>query len=104
MVNIYGPTVDSEGRCTHYQTPLDIISIKFKCCDKYYPCYKCHNESESHPIKRWESDEFNERAILCGVCKHEMTINEYMMIEACPECNAHFNNCCKYHYHLYFAI
>lgn len=104
MVNIYGPTVDNEGRCTHYQTPLDIISIKFKCCNKYYPCYKCHNESETHPIKRWEADEFNEQAILCGVCKHEMTINEYMMIEACPECNAHFNNRCKYHYHLYFAI
>lgn len=104
MVNIYGSTVDNEGRCTHYPTPLDIIAIKFKCCGKYYPCYKCHNEHESHAIKRWDSSEFNEKAILCGVCRHEMTINEYMMIEACPKCDGHFNNRCKYHYHLYFSI
>lgn len=104
MVNIYGPTVDNESRCIHYQTPLDIIAIKFKCCNKYYPCYKCHNEAASHTIQRLDSSEFNEKAILCGVCKHEMTINEYMMIEACPNCDAHFNNRCKYHYHHYFSI
>lgn len=104
MVNIYGPTVDDESRCIHYQTQLDIIAIKFKCCNKYYPCYKCHNEAASHTIQRWDSSEFNEKAILCGVCKHEMTINEYMMIEACPNCDAHFNNRCKYHYHHYFSI
>lgn len=104
MVNIYGPTVDDESRCIHYQTPLDIIAIKFKCCNKYYPCYKCHNEAASHTIQRWDSSELNEKAILCGVCKHEMTINEYMMIEACPNCDAHFNNRCKYHYHHYFSI
>ncbi|MEB5782887.1 CHY zinc finger protein [Staphylococcus pseudoxylosus] len=104
MINVYGSTVDNESRCTHYQTSLDIIAIKFKCCNKYYPCYKCHNEHESHSIQRWDSDEFNEKAILCGVCHHEMTINDYMMIEACPECDAHFNNRCKYHYHLYFSV
>ena len=30
---------------------LDVIAIKFKCCNKYYPCYKCHEEHESHAIK-----------------------------------------------------
>ncbi len=49
----------------------DIIAIKFKCCNKYYPCYKCHNEFEKHAIKRWSEPSFNEKAILCGVCKHE---------------------------------
>ena len=48
MVNIHGLTVDDESRCTHYHTPLDIIAIKFKCCNKFYPCYKCHNENENH--------------------------------------------------------
>lgn len=104
MVKVYGSTVDDETRCTHYQTPLDVIAIKFKCCDKYYPCYKCHNEHESHQIVRWGSSEFDQKAILCGVCKHELTINEYMMTETCPNCNAHFNNRCKFHYHLYFVI
>ncbi len=67
---IYGATIDNETRCTHYHTPLDIIAIKFKCCDKYYPCYKCHNEDVSHAIKRWSADEFDTKAILCGVCKY----------------------------------
>lgn len=58
MVNIHGLTVDYESRCTHYHTPLDIIAIKFKCCNKFYSCYKCHNENENHEIIRWEKDEF----------------------------------------------
>ena len=38
---------------------LDVIAIKFKCCDKYYPCYKCHDEHESHSIQRWTEKEFD---------------------------------------------
>lgn len=48
MPKVYGATVDQETRCTHYNTPFDVIAIKFKCCHKYYPCFKCHNESEKH--------------------------------------------------------
>ncbi|ARJ51265.1 CHY zinc finger protein [Staphylococcus lutrae] len=104
MTHVYGATIDDETRCVHYHTPLDIIAIKFKCCNKYYPCFKCHNESEKHHPKRWHSDEFDVHAILCGVCQHEMSIETYMMNESCPKCNAHFNNRCKFHYHHYFEI
>lgn len=104
MTKLYGSLVDDESRCTHYQTPLDVIAIKFKCCNKYYPCFKCHNEHESHNIQRWPTDQFDEYAILCGVCRHELTINEYMMTETCPSCHAHFNNRCKFHYHHYFSV
>ncbi|WP_251519104.1 MULTISPECIES: CHY zinc finger protein [Staphylococcus] len=104
MIKINGPTVDNESRCIHYQTPLDIIAIKFKCCNKYYPCYKCHEANEDHDIKRWKHEEYDEKAVLCGVCQYEMTINEYMMVEACPKCNGHFNNRCKFHYHHYFSV
>ena len=41
---------------------------------------------------------------LCGVCKHEMSIQDYMMTELCPKCQAHFNSRCKFHYHLYFEL
>ncbi|WP_323704830.1 CHY zinc finger protein [Mammaliicoccus sp. Dog046] len=103
-VKVYGLTVDNETRCEHYQTPLDIIAIKFKCCNKFYPCYKCHDACENHEAKRWNQDEFNEQAILCGVCNQTMSINEYMMTEVCPHCDARFNDRCKYHHHLYFKI
>ncbi len=102
MVKIHGLTVDNESRCEHYQTPLDIIAIKFKCCNKFYPCYKCHNECEKHDIKRWDQSEFDEHAILCGVCKETISINDYMLKEVCPNCDARFNHRCKYHHHLYF--
>lgn len=92
MPIVYGSLIDTETRCRHYFTEEDIIAIKFKCCNKYYPCYKCHNEFEKHAIKRWSEPSFNEKAILCGVCKHELTINEYMMVERCPNCQSRFNN------------
>ena len=53
---------------------LDIIAIRFKCCDKYYPCYQCHEETADHPAQMWNKDEWDTMAILCGVCKTEMTI------------------------------
>ena len=50
MPKVYGSLIDTETRCRHYFTEEDIIAIKFKCCNKYYPCYKCHNEFESTPL------------------------------------------------------
>ena len=104
MAKVYGSLIDNETRCTHYYSSLDVIAIKFKCCNKYYPCYKCHNEHVSHAIERWAENEFDEKAIMCGVCKHEMRIRDYMMVEMCPRCKAHFNSRCKFHYHLYFEV
>jgi hypothetical protein len=27
---------------THYSTALDIVTIKFVCCGRYYACFYCH--------------------------------------------------------------
>jgi uncharacterized CHY-type Zn-finger protein len=102
---IKGKTVDNETRCTHYHSVLDIIAIKFKCCETYYPCFSCHEENTHHTPQVWSKNEFDNLAILCGVCKHEMTINEYFMSDStCPKCKAGFNPKCSNHYHLYFEI
>lgn len=103
-IKVYGPVVDEETRCVHYHTSLDIIAIKFKCCGRFYPCYKCHEESESHPIERWQQKEFIEQAILCGHCKNTLSIKEYMQSTNCPHCGAKFNSRCKAHYHIYFDV
>lgn len=103
-MKVYGPVVDDETRCIHYASPLDVVAIRFKCCGKYYPCYQCHEEAEAHPIERWEKREWDTKAVLCGVCKHEMTIREYMGASACPHCGAPFNPGCAAHYPLYFQI
>lgn len=103
MDKVYGQVIDDETRCTHYHSERDIIAIKFRCCKKYYPCYKCHNEAEDHKVAVWEKSEYDEHAILCGVCKHELTIYEYMNSERCPNCASAFNPGCSNHYHLYFG-
>jgi len=102
-INVFGKTVDDQTRCVHWHSQLDIIAIKFKCCDKYYPCFSCHEEETDHEHKVWPKTEFDEKAILCGACKKELSIEEYMASDnTCPHCSARFNPGCSNHYHLYF--
>jgi uncharacterized CHY-type Zn-finger protein len=105
MIHVQGRTVDGQTRCIHYHSPLDIIAIKFKCCGEYYPCFECHEEAAGHSAERWKRSEWDQKAILCGVCRHEMRIAEYLECgNRCPSCNAAFNPGCSKHYHLYFDI
>ena len=102
---IKGKLVDEYTRCVHYHSLLDVIAIKFKCCSQYYPCYSCHEEEADHEAEIWKKDEFDERAILCGVCNNEMAIHEYLNSDNhCPFCNTLFNPGCNKHYHLYFEV
>lgn len=89
--------------CSHYHTPLDIVSIKFKCCKRYYPCHLCHKEKADHPAETWPKAEFHTKAILCRHCHTELTIHEYLHCNAkCPGCHSPFNPACKTHWPLYF--
>lgn len=103
-IKLKGLLIDNETRCEHYHSSLDIIAIKFKCCNTFYPCYQCHSECEDHPAEQWGSGEFAEKAILCGSCKELLSIAEYLNTDICPHCNAKFNPKCSNHYALYFNI
>jgi len=104
-IKVFGKAIDNNTRCEHYHSPADIIAIKFKCCGKYYPCYDCHAETAGHTAQTWNKEEWDIKAILCGNCKTELTINEYMLSEnQCPVCKALFNPNCSKHYHLYFQF
>ena len=89
---VKGKLVDEHTRCVHYHSLLDVIAIKFKCCGEYYPCYNCHEEEADHEHEVWKKNEFDSRAILCGVCNNKMTIHEYLACDNhCPSCNALLN-------------
>ena len=104
-IEVKGVGVNPQTRCAHYATPQDIIAIKFFCCQTYYPCHACHHEVADHHAIVWPSDQFNEKAILCGVCGWEMSITEYMNSHyICPNCEAEFNPRCQNHYGLYFQV
>jgi uncharacterized CHY-type Zn-finger protein len=104
VVRIYGETVDDETRCVHYSSPEDIVAIKFPCCLRYYPCYKCHSAGEEHPAARWPEAEWSEPAILCGACRTELSIEQYRSVSRCPDCGSAFNDGCRLHAHLYFEV
>jgi uncharacterized CHY-type Zn-finger protein len=101
-VVVHGRTVDDQTRCAHYAGPTDVIALKFKCCELYYPCFECHQEVADHPARQWPSAEWQTRAILCGVCRTELSIQTYLGVSACPNCHAEFNERCRFHHHLYF--
>jgi len=102
---VKGKVIDNQTRCSHYHTDLDIIAIKFKCCGTYYPCYSCHAEAADHEHVTWDSLEWNQKAILCGACGLELTVQEYMdSNNTCPRCQSSFNPNCKKHYDLYFTM
>ena len=104
-IAIMGQPIDHQTRCKHYHTPFDIVAIKFKCCDQYFPCYSCHEETVSHPVEVWRKEERDKKAVLCGVCGYEMTIDQYLASkDQCPVCRSHFNPNCSKHYHLYFQL
>jgi uncharacterized CHY-type Zn-finger protein len=100
---VRGIDLDSETRCAHWHSALDVIAIRMKCCGVYFACKDCHAALADHAIRVWPRSEWNQKAILCGACGSELTIAEYMACgNTCPRCSAGFNPGCRNHYHFYF--
>lgn len=101
---VLGPVVDDQTRCQHYHSALDVIAIRFACCGEFYPCHLCHAETADHPALPWPVGSDDERAVLCGVCGHQLGIREYLDTDACPACAAAFNPGCSLHREYYFEL
>lgn len=102
---VKGLLKDKQTRCEHYHTAKDVIAIKFPCCQTYYPCHACHEETAQHSARVWKKEEFDHKAVLCGCCGRELTIDEYLKCGfRCPQCGTEFNPNCRLHYSLYFAM
>ena len=102
---VRGVRLDSETRCEHWSSELDVVAIRMFCCGEYFACRDCHAAVAGHPLVPWPADRFGEKAVLCGVCRLEMTIVEYLACGfRCPRCAAAFNPGCSLHYRDYFDI
>ena len=102
-IAVHGLNLDPESRCLHYHGPTDIIAIRMRCCGFYYACKDCHLALADHPIEVWPRSHWDAAAILCGACRHELSIRDYLSSgHQCPACNAAFNPACRNHYRLYF--
>lgn len=103
-VTVRGVDVDSETRCAHHDGPRDVVAIRFRCCETFYPCFRCHEVTADHPVERWPRDAFDRRAVRCGACGHRLRIADYRTTDRCPECAVEFNPGCSAHADRYFAI
>jgi len=102
-VYLKGQLTDHQTRCVHYHSDRDIVAIRFRCCNTYYPCHKCHEEVAGHQALTWPKALYHRLAVLCGACKNQLTILQYLACgHKCPFCGAAFNPNCAGHYHLYF--
>ncbi|WP_089407193.1 CHY zinc finger protein [Granulicella rosea] len=100
---VRGVGLDAQTRCAHYNSPIDIIAIKMKCCGSYYACKDCHDALAGHAVEVWPHREWDTPAVLCGACGLELTVRQYLACSnVCPGCGARFNPGCRHHYHFYF--
>jgi uncharacterized CHY-type Zn-finger protein len=84
-IPVRGVEIDSRTGCAHYRSGLDIVAIKFSCCQSYYACFYCHQAEAGHPARIWRRAQFNEKAVLCGACGAELAIHQYLHCQVvCP--------------------
>jgi uncharacterized CHY-type Zn-finger protein len=103
-IEVRGVRVDAQTRCAHYNSPVDVIAIKMKCCGAYFACKECHAALADHPLEPWSREDQAERAVLCGVCGSELSIAAYLDSSTrCPACSASFNPRCSDHHEYYFS-
>lgn len=102
-IPVHGIALDSRTGCAHYRSTLDIVAIKFECCQTYYSCFYCHQAEAGHNASVWSRSRFDEKAILCGACGTQMSIRQYLECRAvCQTCGSAFNPRCESHYPFYF--
>nr|WP_321168892.1 CHY zinc finger protein [Halorubrum sp. CBA1125] len=95
--------MDPETRCAHWDAPVDVVALRFGCCESYAPCFACHLAVADHEPDPWPRDRFDEPAVLCGVCGETLTARAYLDgDDACPHCGAAFNPGCRAHRDRYF--
>jgi len=77
-VSLRGVAVDSETRCAHWDDLVDVVALRFGCCEAYYPCDACHDAAADHAAEPWPRDRFDEPAVLCGACGARLSAREYL--------------------------
>ncbi|KAF2741871.1 hypothetical protein M011DRAFT_472701 [Sporormia fimetaria CBS 119925] len=76
---VAGKELPNRGRCEHYKKSYRWF--RFSCCEKVFPCDRCHDVSADHPIEHANrmicgfcSREQNYRPKDCGICHAWLTV------------------------------
>ncbi|KAK3342386.1 hypothetical protein B0H65DRAFT_217623 [Neurospora tetraspora] len=68
-----GEPLPDKGACAHYKRSYRWF--RFSCCNKVYPCDKCHQQAEDH-VDEWAN------RMICGWCSREQNYR----VENCAFC------------------
>ena len=60
--------------CGHYHRRC---LVKFPCCNKFYPCHRCHNESDECPES--QSRAVNATHLRCSICYNEQEVRTSLL-------------------------
>ena len=102
-VPLRGVAVGPETRCEHWDADLDVVALRFGCCETFSPCHACHAETANHDPEPWPRARFDDPAVLCGACGSTLSARMYLdSNDACPACGAAFNPGCRRHRDRYF--
>lgn len=86
-------TTASLWLCQHYQRRC---RVKFDCCDVFYACHRCHNDSGECSIDKRSASEATHYK--CSMCNHEGEIDENS--QRCSNCrssmSAYYCSVCKH--------
>ncbi|MDW3648542.1 MAG: CHY zinc finger protein [Bacteroidia bacterium] len=101
---VQGLELDSQSRCVHWNSELDIVALRMPEDEAFYACYECYEAIHHTLPPRWKKEDFEEaKSILCGQCGTVMSVRTYLDSKNhCPSCKSSFNPGCAKHYHFYF--
>ncbi|CAB4015483.1 RING finger and CHY zinc finger domain-containing 1-like [Paramuricea clavata] len=76
------PDTDEDGQwlCSHYKRRC---YVKFECCNKFWPCHRCHNSQSTCGKRKLKSRDTKQ--IKCFACGQEQPFAHH-----CSRCNAKF--------------
>ena len=60
---------DGQWLCTHYKRRCH---VKFSCCDKYWPCHRCHNNKVNCNQKKLKA--IHTKFLRCATCATEQEV------------------------------
>ncbi len=66
---------DSQWLCSHYKRRC---YVKFECCNKFWPCHRCHNNQSTCGRRKLKSRDTKQ--IKCVACGQEQQVRELRII------------------------
>lgn len=75
-IRVGGQPLPQNGACQHYKKSTRWF--RFSCCNKVFPCDRCHDHTSNHPCER-------ALRMVCGKCSREQQFSE-----ACTFCGHAF--------------